>query len=52
LVRPSDLEANSIEIKVPKRGRPRKVMSESNNSEIKQDESSKKFKPEDVIQYT
>lgn len=52
LVRPTDLEENSIEIKVPKRGRPRKVMSESNKSERKQDESSKQFKPEDVIQYT
>lgn len=50
LVRPSDLEVNSIEIKVPKRGRPRKIVTKLNNkSETKQEESSKQFKPEDVI---
>jgi len=51
LVRPSDLETNCIEIKVPKRGRPRKLISEIIKSEVKQEESSKQFKPEDVIQY-
>jgi len=52
LVRPTDLEENCIEIKVPKRGRPRKIVNELNKGEIKQDESSKQLKPEDVIQYT
>jgi len=53
LVRPSDLEADCIEIKVPKRGRPRKPikLSELMKSELKQEESSKQLKPEDVIQY-
>jgi len=52
LVRPTDLEENSIEIRVPKRGRPRKMISELIKSEIQQEESSKQLKPEDVIQYT
>lgn len=43
LVRPSDLEVNPIEIKVPKRGRPRKDIIES--SKTKQKESSN---PENV----
>lgn len=51
LVRPTDLEANCIEIKVPKRGRPRKIISELIKNETKQDESSKKLKPEDIIEY-
>ncbi|XP_029344266.1 uncharacterized protein LOC100159413 isoform X2 [Acyrthosiphon pisum] len=51
LVRPSDLETNCIEIKVPKRGRPRKLISELIKTEIKQEESTKKFKPEDIIEY-
>jgi len=51
LVRPSDLETNCIEIKVPKRGRPKKLLNELIDSEKEQDESSKQFKPEDVIQY-
>lgn len=52
LVRPSDLKTNCIEINVPKRGRPRKLkLSELIKSEIKQEESSKQSRPEDVIQY-
>ncbi|VVC32051.1 Hypothetical protein CINCED_3A009552 [Cinara cedri] len=45
LVRPSDLEVNPTEIKVPKRGRPKK-------NETKEDISSKQSKPEDTIEYT
>lgn len=52
LVRPTDLEENSIEIKVPKRGRPRKMNNELIKSETRLEESSKQLKPEDVIQYT
>lgn len=45
LVRPTDLEERPIEIKVPKRGRPRKIVSEQIKSEKNQNEKSK---PEDV----
>lgn len=51
LVRPTDLEENSIEIKVPKRGRPRKMNNELIKSETRLEESSKQLKPEDVIKY-
>lgn len=50
LVRPADLEINPIEIKAPKRGRPRKIESEKTLNEINQPESTKLLKPEDVIQ--
>jgi len=52
LVRPTDLEENCDEIKVPKRGRPRKIVSDLSKNETKLGESSKQIKPEDVIQYT
>lgn len=47
LVRPN-LETNPVEIKMPKRGRPRKNISESTKSKTKQNESSKQLKPDDV----
>lgn len=49
-MRPTDLEPNCNEIKVPKRGRPRKVVGELTESETKLDESSIQNKKEDVIQ--
>ncbi|KAF0769931.1 Uncharacterized protein FWK35_00002689 [Aphis craccivora] len=51
LVRPTDLEPNCNEIKVPKRGRPRKVISELSESKTKLDESSIQNKAEDIIEY-
>ncbi|CAH1709762.1 uncharacterized protein LOC114124648 [Aphis gossypii] len=51
LVRPTDLEPNCNEIKVPKRGRPRKVIGELSESETKRDESSIQNKAEDIIEY-
>ncbi|XP_026808721.1 uncharacterized protein LOC113550949 isoform X2 [Rhopalosiphum maidis] len=51
LVRPTDLEANCDEIKVPKRGRPRKIVSDLSKNETKLGESSKQIKPEDIIEY-
>jgi hypothetical protein len=45
LVRPTDLEERPVEIKVPKRGRPRKIVSEQIKTEKNQNETSK---PEDV----
>jgi len=49
-VRPTDLEPNCNEIKVPKRGRPRKVVGELSEIETKLNESSIQNKAEDVIQ--
>ncbi|KAE9530518.1 hypothetical protein AGLY_010980 [Aphis glycines] len=51
LVRPTDLEPNFNETKVPKRGRPRKVIGELSESETKRDESSIQNKAEDIIEY-
>ncbi|XP_025418951.1 uncharacterized protein LOC112689450 isoform X2 [Sipha flava] len=48
LVRPTDLEERPVEIKVPKRGRPRKIVSEQIKTEKNQNETSK---PEDIIEY-
>lgn len=47
LVRP-DFETDPVEIKIPKRGRPRKTISESTKSKTKQNETSKQLKPDDV----
>lgn len=51
LVRPTDLEPSCNEIKVPKRGRPRKVIGELSESKTKLDESSIQNKAEDIIEY-
>jgi len=48
LVRPSD--SDPIEVK-RKPGRPRKIVSESTNSNTNQDVSSKQLKPEDIVEY-
>lgn len=50
LVRP-ELEEDSVEIKGPKRGRPRLNVAKLSKNETRQNEPLKQSKPEDVIKF-